>query len=181
MEQENILLRLEDIKPYDGDLLFKVDGMSADEYIQKLTEEMNKIEFDTIPFDKWDYIVSFSLALLEVVGDFFIGDPQFKHSLANKNGSFVKWMDQFHKKLDHSGQPIDFQGKFDSNGNLVPWGESADDVLSFGGGSHRGKTFGHDSLPLARLLYGIKENETDSQGVKTGKKVYNGALLELSR
>lgn len=174
---ENILLRLEDIKPYEGDLLFKVDGMSADEYIQKLTEEMNKIEFDTIPFDKWDYIVSFSLALLEVAGDFFIGDPQFKHSLANKNGPLVKWMDQFHTKLDHSGQPIDFQGKFDSNGNLVPCGGSADDVLSYGGGAHRGKTFGHDSLPLARLLYGIKENETDSQGVKTGKKVYNGALL----
>ena len=94
MKQENILLRLEDIKPYEGDLLFKIDGMSADEYIQKLTEEMNQIQYDSIPFDKWDYIVSFSLALLEVAGDFFIGDPQFKHSLANKNGPLVKWMDQ---------------------------------------------------------------------------------------
>ena len=159
MDQENILLRLEDIKPYEGDLLFKIDGMSADEYIQKLTEEMNKIEFDSIPFDKWDYIISFSLALLEVAGDFFIGDPQFKHSLANKNGPFVKWMEQFHTNLDHSGQPLDYQGP------------------GFGGAYHRGNTFGHDSLPIARLLYGCKSNEDDSPSVQKGKKIYNGALL----
>lgn len=159
MEDENILLHLEDIKPYEGDLMFKIDGKTADEYVQSLTEEMNKIEFDQIPFDKWDYIISFSLALLEVAGDFFIGDPQFKHSLANKNGPFVQWLEQFHKKLDHSGQPLDYQGP------------------GFGGPSHRGKTFGHDSLPLTWILYGSKANKDDDQTTANGKKIYNGALL----
>lgn len=159
MEEESILLHLEDIKPYEGDLMFKIDGKTADEYVQSLAEEMNKIEFDQIPFDKWDYIISFSLALLEVAGDFFIGDPQFKHSLANKNGPFVQWLKQFHGKLDHSGQPLDYQGP------------------GFGGPSHRGKTFGHDSLPLTRILYGSKANKDDDQTTANGKKIYNGALL----
>lgn len=156
---DNLLLRLEDIKPYDGDLMFEVDGISADDYIKKITEEMNQINFDSIPFDKWDYIIAFSLALIEVAGDFFIGDPQFKHSLANKNGPFVKWMEQFHKHSPNS--PLDWQGP----GMLGSKGD------------HRAMTFGHDSLPIARLLYGAKVNEEDSSGTKTGKKIYNGALL----
>ena len=161
MEEESILLHLEDIKPYEGDLMFKIDGKTADEYVQSLTEEMNKIEFDQIPFDKWDYIISFSLALLEVAGDFFIGDPQFKHSLANKNGPFVQWLKQFHdsKKLDHSEQPLDYQGP------------------GFGGSAHRGMTFGHDSLPLAKILYGSKTNKDDDQTTANGKKIYNDALV----
>lgn len=136
---ENILLRLEDIKPYDGDLLFKVDGMSADEYIQKLTEEMNKIEFDTIPFDKWDYIVTFSLALMEVAGDFFISDPKnpksLAHTLSDKNSRLGSFMNDIHKKLDHSGQPLDYQG------------------THFGGGDHRVRTFAHDILMFPLAIY----------------------------
>lgn len=162
---ENILLRLEDIKPYEGDLLFKVDGMSADEYIQKLTEEMNKIESDTIPFDKWDYIIAFSLALIEVAGDFFIGDPQFKYSLANKNGPLVKWMEQFHKHSPRS--PLDWQGNIE-------------DSLA-GKGDHRVMTWGHDSLPLAnplsKLLFGTQVKEGDSDNVKIAKRTYNGVML----
>lgn len=159
MNNDDFLLRLEDIKPYSGDTVFKINDLSADEYIRQLTTEMNGIQFDSIPFDKWDCIIAFSLALIEVAGDFFIGDPVFKHSLANKNGPLVKWMEQFHTKLDHAGQPLDYQGP------------------GFGGGYHRGNTFGHDSLPIARLLYGCKENADDKQAVKSGKKVYNGALL----
>ena len=159
MNNDDFLLRLEDIKPYSGDTVFKINDLSADEYIRQLTTEMNGIQFDSIPFDKWDCIIAFSLALIEVAGDFFIGDPVFKHSLANKNGPLVKWMEQFHTKLDHSGQPLDYQGP------------------GFGGGYHRGKTFGHDSLPIARLLYGSKEKDDDNQAVKSGKKIYNGALL----
>lgn len=150
---------LERILPYPDDIVFKIDGMSAEEYIAALTKEMNSIDFDSIPFDKWDYILAFSLALVEVAGDFFIGDPGFKHSLANKNGPFVKWLDQFHDKIGHAGQPLDYQG------------------TDFGGGGHRARTFGHDSLPLARILYGTKTNEDDSSEINTVKKSYNGILL----
>ncbi len=43
---------LETLPPYPGDMVFKLDGMSTNEYITKLTEEMNAIDFDSIPFDK---------------------------------------------------------------------------------------------------------------------------------
>lgn len=153
------LSALEQITPYPEDIVFKIDGLSAEEYITALTKEMDSIDFDSIPFDKWDYILAFSLALVEATGDFFIGDPGFKHSLANKNGPFVKWLDQFHDKIGHAGQPLDYQGP------------------DFGGGGHRACTFGHDSLPLARILYGAKTNENDSKEIKVEKNSYNGILL----
>lgn len=159
MDNQNLLLRLEDIEPYPNDIKFEIDGMSAEDYLKKITEEMNQISFDSIPFDKWDYIVAFSLALIEVAGDFFIGDPGFKHSLANKNGPFVKWLEQFHKHSPNS--PLDWQGP----------------GMLGGKGDHRAMTFGHDSLPLARLLYGTEVKDEDGAGVKTGKKIYNGTLL----
>ena len=56
------------MKPYDGDLVFNVNGMTADEYISKITEEMNAIDLSSIPIDKWDIVVTFSLAALEVAG-----------------------------------------------------------------------------------------------------------------
>lgn len=151
---------LEGMKPYyNDDMVFQLDGMSADEYIAKITKEMNAIDFDSIAFDKWDYIITFSLALIEVTGDFFLGDPAFKYSLANKNGAFCKWLDQFHDKLGHAGQPIDYQGE------------------DFAGGLHRAKTFGHDSLPLARLLYGPQTDDNDTPGERKVRQTYNGILL----
>ena len=159
MDNQNLLLRLEDIEPYPNDIKFEIDGMSAEDYLRKITDEMNRISFDSIPFDKWDYIVAFSLALIEVAGDFFIGDPGFKHSLANKNGPFVKWLEQFHKHSPNS--PLDWQGP----------------GMLGGKGDHRAMTIGHDSLPLARLLYGTEVKDEDGAGVKTGKKIYNGTLL----
>ena len=140
-------------KPYDGDLVFNVNGMTADEYISKITEEMNAIDLSSVPIDKWDIVVTFSLAALEVAGDFFIGDPSFKHSLANKNGPFCKWLDKFHQH--QAGSPMDYQGD------------------GFSGGAHRAKTFAHDP-PLARAIYGAKADEKGEKGAI--KKTYNAAL-----
>ncbi len=160
--------KLPHIKPYPGDLVFKLDGMTEDEYIAKVTEEINAICLDSVPFDKWDMLVTFMLATLEVAGDFFIGSPSFVLSLSKCNGPFVKWLNQFHEKLDHSGSPLDFQGKvFNADG--IPVG-------SFGGGDHRGRTLGHD-LPLARALFGAKVKEDDTSTTKAIKKTYNASLM----
>ena len=77
---------------FTSDLAFSLNGMSTDEYIAKVTDEINKINLDSVPIDRWDMLVTFLLASLEVAGDFFIGDPGFKNSLANKNGPFCKWL-----------------------------------------------------------------------------------------
>ena len=150
--------QLPHIKPYPDDMVFKIDGMTEDEYIAKITEEINAIDLTSVPIDKWDIWVTFLLATLEVGGDFFLGDPDFKYSLANRNGPFIKWMNQFHEKLDHSGSVLDYQGP------------------GFGGGDHREKTFGHD-LPLTRFLFGAKEKDDDSSTEKAVKKTYNSILI----
>lgn len=149
-ERDDELLKA---KPYEGGLVFNVNGMSADDYIAKITEEMNAIDLSSVPFDKWDLVVTFSLAILEVAGDFFMGDPGFKHSLANKNGPFCKWLNQFHRH--RAGSPMDYQGD------------------GFSGGAHRAQTFAHDP-PLARAMYGAKADEKGEKGAV--KKTYNAAL-----
>lgn len=152
---------------FTSDLAFSLNGMTADEYIAKVTEEINKIDLRAVPVDKWDILVTFLLASLEVAGDFFIGDPEFKHSLANKNGPFCKWLNKFHDKASstsswwgHKGSVLDYQG----------------DEIVGSKGAHRGMTFAHD-LPLARYLYGAEVKDDDSTAKKTVKHVYNGTLI----
>lgn len=182
--QETAFEALEKMPPYPGDLVFRMDDVDGEEYVKKLTEEMDAIDLDSIPFDKWDFVMAFFLAIIEVAGDFFLGDPAFKYSLANKNGPFVKWLDKFHGSLDHDGSPLDYQGPAESD--TLPWNGGKDTALpdeaetpGFGGGGHRARTFGHDSLPIARLLFGAKgkkdgEEETDKG---SAAKAYNGFLL----
>ena len=143
-------------KPYDGDLVFNVNGMTADEYISTITEEMNAIDLSSVPIDKWDIVVTFALAVLEVAGDFFIGDPNFKYSLANKNGPFCEWLDKFHEKASRTGKwwghkrsPLDYQGK------------------GYGGGDHRAKSIIHGSpfLRAEKALYDKGKDNKDEKGI----------------
>jgi len=152
---------------YKSDLVFSLNGMTADEYIAKVTDEINKIDLTSIPIDRWDMVVTFMLATLEVAGDFFIGDPSFKNSLANKNGPFCKWLDKFHDKASntsawwgHKGSVLDYQGP----------------EIAGSKGAHRAMTFAHD-LPLARALFGAKAGENDSSAQRAVKRTYNGALI----
>ncbi len=179
--------QLPHIKPYPEDMVFKIDGMSEDEYIAKITEEINAIDLTCVPIDKWDIWVTFLLATLEVSGDFFLGDPDFKYSLANRNGRFVKELNKIHdsknpndkkkwqewlcKKLNHKGSVLDYPGPVkDSSGNIV--GSFSDG----GVGNHRVNTFGHD-LPLMRFLFGSDIKEDDTTGTKVVKRTYNTALI----
>lgn len=158
------------LKPHDGDLVFSVNGMTADEYISKITQEMNKIDLSSVPIDKWDIVVTFSLAALDIAGDFFVGDPSFEHSMANKNGKFCQWLKQFHdpkkdtpawikgvaKFLNHEGQAIDSQ------------------VFSGSKGEHRAKSFSHD-IPAAYFLY--RKKPTKGKELTAVEKAYNATLI----
>lgn len=163
---------------FSSDLAFSLNGMTAEEYIAKVTDEINKINLDSVPIDRWDIVVTFSLALLEVAGDFFIGDPSFKHSLVNKNGPLCKWLQQFHdapkatdpewvrnqpewikkvrKFLSHSDQAIDSQ------------------VFSGSKGEHRAKSFSHD-LPVTYFLY--RRRAEEGKELTATDKAYNASLI----
>lgn len=142
--------RLVNAKRFTSDLAFSLNGLSADEYIDKITDEIKEIDLDPVPIDKWDMVVTFLLATLESAGDFFIGDPSFKSSLANKNGPFCKWLDKFHQH--QAGSPMDYQGE------------------GFGGGAHRAKTFAHDILCFALAIYSISSGKfIDCSFTKDGR------------
>ena len=157
---------LEKMPPYQSDMKITLDGLSADEYIAKLSDEMNAIDLRSIPFDKWDYIVTFSLAMMEVAADFFICDPKFKpslaHTLSDKNTNLGAWLNGLHEKFGHSAQPLDFQGP------------------GFGGGDHRGNTLGHDLLMFPLALYMLCSGQfIDSTFTKEG--VYQWIISQANQ
>lgn len=130
---------LNNIQPYNSDIKLNTRNENIQEEIQKLTNEINSIDIKPIPFDKWDYIVAFTIGILEVAGDFFISDHNNENSIGNKmsdkNSKLGGLFEQIHKNLDHSGQPLDYQG------------------YKFGGGDHRGRTFGHDLIMFPLAIY----------------------------
>ena len=153
---------------FKSELVCNLNGMTIDDYIAKVTDEMNKIDLSSVPIDKWDLIVAFSLAALEIAGDFFIGDPSFKHSLANqlsrqggKTGTIIgQKLGELHK---HDGNsPLDYQGK----------------GSGFGGGDHRAMTFGHDT-PLTRAVksWFNSDDKDDNEEKSLGEKAANWTLL----
>lgn len=121
---------LANITPHNDDERCELSCIDLENELQALQTDMASTDVEGIKFDKWDYIVAFTLGLLEVAGDFLLSDHNQKNSLANqmqdKNNPLGQAFESIHKKLDHSGQPMDYQGK------------------GFGGGDHRGRTFCHD-------------------------------------
>jgi hypothetical protein len=134
---------LNTIKPYEYDKKEIFDIKQLDNEISKLSEEINGINIRAIPFDKWDFIVVFTVALLEVGADFLLGDPNkgLSKTLSDKNTKLGEFFDKIHEQLDHSGQPLDYQG------------------FNFGGGDHRGRTFGHDLLMFPLAIYMLCKGE----------------------
>ena len=136
---------LSQITPREGDERCSLSCIDIEQEILALQEEMASIDTEGIKFDKWDYIVAFTLGLLEVAGDFLLSDHNQKNSLANqmsdKNTPLGQAFESIHKKLDHAGQPMDYQG------------------VGFGGGDHRGRTFCHDLLMFPLSLYMLTKGQ----------------------
>lgn len=115
------------------------DIFDIDSEINSINAQIDQINLKTIPFDKWDVILAFALGILEVAGDFLISDHNqsnsIAHQMSDKKTKLGQAFESIHKKLDHSGQPLDYQG------------------YKFGGGDHRGRTFCHDLLMFPLSLY----------------------------
>lgn len=136
---------LANITPLNDDERCELSCIDLENELQALQTDMASTDVEGIKFDKWDYIVAFTLGLLEVAGDFLLSDHNQKNSLANqmqdKNNPLGQAFESIHKKLDHSGQPMDYQGK------------------GFGGGDHRGRTFCHDLLMFPLSLYMLSKGQ----------------------
>ena len=173
---------LNSIQPYGGDVKEYFDRLNIDAEISKLSKEIESINTQSIGLDKYDYWVIFASAIAEIFADFMVCDPNQPGSIANRlnhnDNPLGNWCNSIHEKLDHTGNPLDFQGRFDSNGNLIPSGQKhVGETISFGGGDHRGRTYGHD---LMRFWDAIQMYH-DGCFVDAGVVTVNGAskLVEV--
>lgn len=139
-----------DIQPLPGDKSFRQEMIDTDSELEQINKELSEIVIDTIPFDQTDAIIIFASAMSEVAADFFLSDPTNPNSFASKcndsNNPIGKWMNKIHEGIDHKNNPLDNQGAFNVHDKLFKHGEEKpiDGIISFGGGDHRERTYGHD-------------------------------------
>jgi hypothetical protein len=153
---------LNTIEPLPDDFKEKVDEMNIENEIGQIQKEIDSISTDKMPYDKYDYICIFAVAIIEVVTDFITCDPTNPNSLASKfndsKNPLGKWCNEhIHERINHSNNPLDFQGRFDENGKQVFGSGHMGQTISFGGGDHRQLTYDHD---LLRFFHALKDYKT---------------------
>ena len=153
---------LDTIPPLPNDFRAKVSEIDVDKEMEELQKEIDSISTDKMPFDKYDYICIFATAIVEIATDFFICYPTNPNSLASKFNSsdnpLGKWCnDHIHEGINHQNNPIDFQGRFDQNGNQIFGSGHEGPTISFGGPDHRQLTYDHD---LLRFFHALKDYKT---------------------
>lgn len=149
--------------------------------IEELNKEISSIDIEPFPLDKYDYYAVFIIALLEVGLDVLIGN-----NISNVNSEFNNYLNEIHDKskyFDHSGQPIDFQGKiridkngahiYNNNSELLLDGKYSntndEGTLSWGGGNQRARTYSHDLLAFPLTIYMLFKGEFIDGGYINGK------------
>ena len=147
----NDSIHLSDLSPIGGDRRVFDASVDIRAELTSFQEEYSRISIDKIPFSKPDIIFIVISAAIGVTFDLL---SYFGNSTGNVIGDAG---DKFHKSIDHEGNPLDFQGRIDKDGNVIFHGDNTKEkVLSWAGGGHRGRTRGHD---IAHWKEGIKMYE----------------------
>ena len=142
---------LDDLNPLHGDNRVFESDINLDAELSSIQEISSIINIDRIPFSRSDIVV---IALAGIVGASF--------DVLSFMGNSTKYAagrlgEKYHNSIDHKGNPLDFQGRIDENGNVIPHGDkSSTKVLSWADGTHRGRTTGHD---IAHWKEGVKMYE----------------------
>ena len=144
-------IHLEDLNPLHGDNRVFESDINLDAELSSIQEISSSINIDRIPFSRSDIVV---IALAGIVGASF----DLLSFLGNStNNPIGRAGDAFHESVDHADNPLDFQGRVDINGNVIPHGDkTTPKAMSWAGGDHRGRTTGHD---IAHWKEGVKMYE----------------------
>lgn len=149
---------LSKITPLPGDEWMDEKLISLDDEMVDIQSIVNSIDVQTIPWDKYDAIIIFFSALSEILVDTFVGDPTNPNSLAHmmndSKSGIGKWCNKIHESIDHHNNPMDFQGGFTRDGQVVTHGSGVHADISYSGGDHRERTIDHDIL---RFVHAIKD------------------------
>lgn len=149
---------LSKITPLLGDEWMDEKLISIDDEIAEMQSIVNSIDVQTIPWDRYDAIIIFFSSLTEILVDTFVGDPINPNSLAHmmndSKSGIGKWCNKIHESIDHHNNPMDFQGGFTKDGQVVTHGSGIHADISYSGGDHRERTIDHDIL---RFVHAIKD------------------------
>ncbi len=124
--------------------------------IAAIETEVNRPLIGRLRWDKWDYIIAFSAAIIGATADFMWGDPTKGLSayLSDKNTLVGGWFGKIHS-MHHAGSPLDYQG------------------YKMGGGNHRLRSIGHDLFGFLEGIWQIKN------GTFTGGYFKDGKWIEI--
>lgn len=153
---------LNTIEPLPDDFTEKVAEMNIEKEMEEIQKIIDSISTDKMPFDKYDYICVFAVAIIEVATDFFTCDPTNPDSLASKfndsKNPLGKWCNEhIHENIDHANNPLDFQGRFNEKGEQLFGKGHTGPTISFAGGDHRQLTYDHD---LCRFFHALRDYKT---------------------
>ena len=174
---------LNNFQPLEGDEWQNGNSINVEEELSSINSEITSVQAeidsiptDSIPFDKYDIITVFGAAMIEILMDFFFSDPANENSFASKcnnsDNPIGKWCNNIHEKIDHKGNPLDFQGRFDQQGSPIGYGIKHDGPsISFGGGNHRGLTNGHDLIMFFDAIKQYHDGVFRDSGFIDGVKV----------
>lgn len=167
---------LKTIEPLPDEEYLYQRFLDIDKELLLLNSEIEKIDIETIPFDKTDAVIVFAAAMIECLLDFCFSDPANKNSFACKcnsnNNPIGKWSNSIHERINHKGNPLDFQGRFDANGNVIFNREVPDGpTISFAGGNHRERTYGHDLLRIISAIKQLHDGKFIDSGYIDGVKI----------
>lgn len=157
-------IQLRDIPVFEGDIKRFGTDIDVDSELHAAQKAAAEISIDKIPFSKTDIIV---VALAGIVGAVFDVISILGNSSKNPIG---KIGDDIHSGIDHTGNPLDFQGRFDADGNVIFHGDkTADKALSFSGGDHRFGSVGHDIAHADEAIKMYEDGAFRAGGYQSGR------------
>lgn len=161
----NDCITLHDLSPASGDSRIFESSIDIQKEWASFHEEYSKINVDKIPFSKADVVLIVISAAIGVTFDVL---AFFGNSTGNIIGDAG---DKFHESIDHKGNPLDFQGRVDKDGNPIIFGDNTrKKALSWGGGGHRGKTRGHDIAHYKEAIQMYQDGAFRDGGFPSGEK-----------
>jgi len=98
------LTNIEKITPYTK--LSQIERIDFNKEIELLSEEMSHINIESLPFDKWDYLVVLLSGVCGGLIDIFLGKPGGYKEPKIKNDSFFGLGEKL-KKFDIKNNPVD--------------------------------------------------------------------------
>lgn len=146
--QDSLMTYQQEVSLFQNNIAYSLSTPTdIDSELSKIQKELDNIAIDVIPFDKVDACFIFINAMIGVLLDFCM-DPANAHGLAyalnNNKTKLGEWCNSIHDNIDHKNNPMDFQGGFTKDGEVVIHGSDEHSDISFGGQYHRGLTYDHD-------------------------------------